>query len=308
MRRRRNFILIGISCLIMAGAVWLGLSGDNEPVYKGRSLSWWLYIYGGMTAFDRPSYGEAAEAVRNIGTNALPTMLRWICFEPSQSKWRRKLEKDLEMLPVPRVTRPFREWLGQDVASIRAQSVLSGFEILGPVAAPAAPELGRLANDPTHPFTAIRATAALAHIGPAALPQLLTVITNTRAITRDIAIATISDFESPARAVIPSLLQCLSDKNPAVARMAAGALGELKLEPGLVVPALCGVLGGTNSSLRACAAEALEEFGGQAKSAAPILVAALADPDHSMRTAATNALAKIAPEMLVLKVETQPTE
>src|SRR5690242_3243308 len=52
---------------IVAVAVW---PGDREPEYQGKKLSEWL-------AMQHEHPAEAARAVRAIGTNAIPFLLRW---------------------------------------------------------------------------------------------------------------------------------------------------------------------------------------------------------------------------------------
>ncbi|MCX6924607.1 MAG: hypothetical protein NT154_15535, partial [Verrucomicrobia bacterium] len=57
------------------------LSSEREPTYQGRSFTDWLDEYYSdsreRTEDDTPKT-EAYFAIRAIGTNALPTLLRWV--------------------------------------------------------------------------------------------------------------------------------------------------------------------------------------------------------------------------------------
>src|SRR5579872_1082215 len=78
MRKGRCIQFAVVLAAGVCGLVWLLYSQlGTEPVYLGKRLSVWL------DAKDRPlSYGiepyEAREAVRLAGTNAIPSLLRFL--------------------------------------------------------------------------------------------------------------------------------------------------------------------------------------------------------------------------------------
>src|SRR5256885_15128646 len=78
MRGYRLYIVLFACALIVACGFFLW-AREREPQYKGRSLTGWLRRYESKD-------GEAAAAVRQIGTNAIPFLLKWMCYEPGQ--WR----------------------------------------------------------------------------------------------------------------------------------------------------------------------------------------------------------------------------
>jgi len=121
MRRGRRALLIVAGCVLLACAVWVVWPGQKEPEYQGKKLSEWLYLYVVTHGADE----GAAAAVREIGTNGLPWLMRGISIEPG--KWRQVVAK----LPGPfnRVA-----WF-KDGLMERAEAV-GGFRILRYVASP----------------------------------------------------------------------------------------------------------------------------------------------------------------------------
>jgi hypothetical protein len=77
-------IVLAIVLVAIAGAIAWQILRTREPSYQGRSLGSWLTAYYPVTqktpATERARKAEemrkAHEAVRQIGTDALPTLLR----------------------------------------------------------------------------------------------------------------------------------------------------------------------------------------------------------------------------------------
>src|ERR1051325_7061051 len=119
MRVRGKHLLI--LAVLVAPAMTMPLARrDREPSYNGHTLSEWLHAA-------RPGYinppappADATAAVRQIGTNALPTLLKWASYDPTrlQSKLRNIMS-------------------GSD----HPVDAEDGFRLLGPVAGPAIPGL-----------------------------------------------------------------------------------------------------------------------------------------------------------------------
>lgn len=296
--RKRTKVLLLVGCLAAASALILCGIHQQEPHYQGRSLSHWLHIYAkdmfvhhhGEEPPPDEEQIQAAEAVRHIGTNALPLLLTHLAYEPSPLtlKCLQKLA-DLPQRCVPRVL--FRKVL-------QAEESIVGFEILGPVASPAIPRLATLAKDPIHNRAAERATLALGYIGPQSLPALLDVITNTQGYARYRAITRLGTFGTNATPALPLLLQDLQASDNRVASGAASTLGRLALAPNVVVPELTKCLQSSNPLLRSAAVSSLGKFGSVARPATSQVCQRLADSAEDVREQATNALLKIAPEVL----------
>src|SRR5260370_39595352 len=105
----------------------------------------------------------AEGAIREIGTNGLPAMLVWLRYEPSQTK-----TNIMEFLKRMRRS-AFGRWIPPQLTYEHGPPPAHiGFNVLGPAAAPAIPELTQMANDVQHSRPAARALMALSAIGPAA--------------------------------------------------------------------------------------------------------------------------------------------
>ena len=155
MTRRWRALQIFLACSLVALIVWVAWPRDSEPLYRGKKLSEWLFLYTVYKATKAGSSEPAALAVREIGTNGLPWLMRAISFEPAQ--WQQAAAK----LPQPfcRVAM-FRSGILQ-----RAEA-LHGFHILGPAARPAIPQLTDWANNaPTSSLRKAYAQVALREMG-----------------------------------------------------------------------------------------------------------------------------------------------
>jgi hypothetical protein len=118
--------------------------GQQEPGYQGKKLSEWLEIARNPEFDHSRQQADAEAAVRSIGTNALPLLLKWVNYAPARSQvmsqlqeW--KLLRHLRYLQLP--LRPTKRDEKQFTVAIK------GFEILGPLAGPAAPRLRKIAAD-----------------------------------------------------------------------------------------------------------------------------------------------------------------
>lgn len=155
-RRRLLFILLGcVATLTFAVILW---PREREPEYKGVTLSTWLSRCGSTNLNQSLA---AADAIQQIGTNALPFLLRWIQHEPG---WRDALGQ--KILKWPAIgSRADVQRLIWKMTKYRAASAVTGFKILGPDARPARAELQRLAENAKAPETAIRAVDCLISAG-----------------------------------------------------------------------------------------------------------------------------------------------
>jgi hypothetical protein len=141
---------------------------SDEPEYEGRRLSEWLH-------YDRATYDyhETQVALRSIGTNAIPHLLKWIAYEPPA--WQTTFNEKLPEFIINRSA--VRGWL--DEGELRARSATMGFRVLGTNAVSAIPELEALMNDATKPNSSSRAIYALSYIGEPAIPSLKAAFANT---------------------------------------------------------------------------------------------------------------------------------
>lgn len=259
--RHPLFLWLGVTCSLGV-ALWLtGLVRySREPVYQGKRLSSWLKAYaiqGGQKAL-------ADEAVRQAGTNAIPSLLRLLRFEDSALKVKfMDLVEQQHLMTIP---------LNQFITAVAWNGAgAKGFEVLGTNAQSATSALITIANrntSPSSPYPSSRyyALDALGSIGP------------------------------PAKEAIPSLLRWATNTNAHVLCSAMHALVRISEEPDLVLPVLTNALHSAVPVVRMNAVLALGEFGPNAKPAAPALVDMFNDSFPEVRRSATAALKAIDPE------------
>jgi hypothetical protein len=125
-----------ITALVVAtlGALLWMLSspGEREPVYQGKTLTWWLSDFWPGRNPTPEKMEQDKLAVRQIGTNALPILLQWISARDAPLK--QKMVAWIYRHPLA----PFRRESSTD----KNMLAVSGFSILGKSqAAPAVPVL-----------------------------------------------------------------------------------------------------------------------------------------------------------------------
>jgi hypothetical protein len=218
--RKHRTLLIATAFVAVAIASALLLAPNQEPRYNGRPLSKWVQVYSQGT----PEFSEAEQAIRTIGTNALPFLLKWIRQEPPS--WAGTADRALpQALSETAPARFLIDGLGYETAN----GAMLAFGVLGTNAAPAIPELVALMKGTTNRATAVRAIAALSGLGPRALPHILSALSNTNQAGR----ATIPHFivmmavDLGTNACLPALRAALQDPDPAVRTHASRALHTL---------------------------------------------------------------------------------
>lgn len=290
----RNWIMLLAVALLAGGLNRVEAANQEpEPSYQGHSLYEWLCTYEAidrsyplrdrgfpfmMTALQE-DLKSSTSAVRQIGSNAIPSLLAWIQYEDT---W------------------PRTNYLSRsnkvESALHRAQLAVVGFDLLGAEARAACPVLGRLASDPDKAGARERAMEALIKIGPEALPELVSILTNTIAPRREKAAEAIGGFGTNALAALPVLLRCTVDKDEKVVISAAVALSELPSRHDVVLPALTNVLNEPRLSVRWGGVRALSWHTPRPEVAVPALSHALSDPNPDVRCLAINVLSDLRPQ------------
>ncbi len=301
---KRRLIVFPSAVTLLAAAIIMAHIPSREPFYKGKRLSEWARAYAANTLTTKPDTSEqrqARDAIRQIGTNAIPDLLKWINYEQPvwKTTWYPKINPLLQKLNP--------NWPMWDDKRLGAEDAICAFEVLGPKAAGAIPELSRMVNETRAPETSWRAARALAFLGDGALHPLLSALTNRQPTIRLFAASAMEHFQSDSRPAAPVLFQLLKDQYEPVAAHAARTLGKLKLEPDLSVSALITSLRDSRVTVREFAAIALGAYGEQARLPVPALLTLTSDLDLPARLTATNALLKILPEALTNTVETTNT-
>jgi hypothetical protein len=258
---------MGVAACLLAGVGGISLvlshGKSTEPVYKGKRLSVWLEegSFPQKTEGAAAAKAQAEEAVRQIGTNAIPTLLQM--FNRGNSVVGRKVEYLRRKLHL---TSGYEKMTPASRANLAAQS---GLRALGTNAAGAVPGLCAIYDRTPSDFGKLVIAEYLQSLGPhakAAIPSLLRSVVNT-------------NIESRARLT------------------AIGALMTIHADLEKVVPAVIKSLNDANSDVRSQAIECLRQFGKDARAAGPALVKLLKDPNQDVRAEATRALKTIDPEL-----------
>lgn len=286
-----------LACLALAAGL---LPSRTEPRYKGLSLSKWLDLY--QHTYDERHY-EAGEAVRRLGPKALPSLVRWTdCEVPP---WRLNLSAWLNK--APRCVRGIAAVAGLVEAKhdARCELAFSGFELLGPEAAPALPDLTRLMERSRSLHVQRHVLWAFAHLGPSGLSPLVASFENPNS-DHELAgrlIAAGRYFAPNGASAVPVLARYATNADYRVARAAIRALGSVGSDSRITVSALTNCLErcmqtGRGHIAAEEAAYALARLGTGGQAGVPSLLRALHHRDLRLRSIAYGALSQLAPDSL----------
>ncbi|MDB6125493.1 MAG: hypothetical protein JWQ71_4486 [Pedosphaera sp.] len=287
--------LIAVGLLLAAGTATITLvamTSPPDPIYQGRPLSSWLQQlddgyreqgvqlpWGAWPAQVQRSaqQAQAADAVLQIGTNALPYLLHAMTREDStfKSKLNQLLSKD-----------PSRS----SNAARHRQSTLA-LDVLGPVAKPAIPKL----TQALHAVTSSKEAAiALAATGPDGWAVLSREISSTNEAAIACSIWALGSHHVTVPETIPSLMVAVTNNIPlGIGALSAWALAEIGQNREQVVPLLITGLKSSEYDLRWSCARALGKLGPNARIAVPALIDALQDRTSKVRNNAAEALWQI---------------
>src|SRR5882724_10172199 len=124
---QRRILTVTLLIAAVGALVWFLLRPDPEPTYQGKPLSYWLdgFVSG------NPSPDKATEAVRQIGTNAIPTLLCLLRAEDSKFKLKLiRLSQKQHLINFDLRTADFKHMEAE-----------LGFECLGSLAKSAVPDI-----------------------------------------------------------------------------------------------------------------------------------------------------------------------
>lgn len=217
-------ILLAVVCLVAARAF-----RTRGPHYRGRSLSSWTERLGSSLGEPNP---EAEEAIRGIGTNALPYLLKWIT-QPSESHpFRAAVDRTVFRLPDFPGNGRILNWARQDPEENLADGAALAIGALGTNAQAVVPELFRLMNSPGSDTNLVssRCYSALAYCHTdSAMPMYLAQLANTNAPNRKDAAFLIAccPLETNADLAITALVHYLKDGDVSVIESALGGLSRM---------------------------------------------------------------------------------
>ncbi len=237
--RRLGLLLMALYVLLTVlatWALWRSLT-THEPTYRGKRLSAWLEVLDPGKARPRGTQTdlEAEEAIRHIGTNAIPQLLRLVRARDTRLKqWLISWAQKQHAI----------DFHFKLVYQRRAAGCL-GFEALGPLGRPAVPGLVNILTSDSLAEARMIAAASLGCIGP------------------------------DARSAAAALFHATTDTNEWVRNNALCALTSILPDPQLAIPVLIASLDDPLDTARENAAHCLGRYGPQAKAAVPALVRTL---------------------------------
>jgi len=255
------------------------MAADKEPQYQGRSLSYWASQIDPHVATIASINGVPVPppahqtAIQAIGTNALPTLLKWIA------------QKDVADTSCLHPSHGMQaEWC---------------FGILGPAARPAIPKLTELALKYADRQRYDRCISVLANLAPESVPNLKQILANGPDEKRFSVIESFALLDTNSQSILlPEVIKCLVGKDENLGWKAAGELSESSLPDHVVVASLLKVLPSVSTAARGRIFRCLYWSKYPAKEAVTPLRRALSDPNAQIRQEATWALQRIAPEFL----------
>lgn len=248
------------------------VSRSQQPVYDGKTLSEWL----SDVENEKPNEtnAQAREAIRQIGTNALPFLLEEISA-PGEI-WDRVDGTNI--------------YCKSQEAYKRRFNIGVGFKILGPIAKPAIPALVDLLNQGNNPESA---ADALTEVDPQIAAIALThALTNKSTDRRIAAAGSLVFVGTNADIAVSNLIQCLKSQ-PYEKCVMEATLGEIHSRPDITVPALIEAYSDKDLQVRVESIRALGEFGKAAASAVPALKQMTNDSNQAIRFEAAEALKQI---------------
>jgi hypothetical protein len=274
-KRGHRILLIAASIIILSLLTWLLWPAEREPEYQGKKLSEWLKV----PAHEAKAQG-ADEAVRHIGTNGIPWLLRWVGYkEPAiKAKAGRWISKLPRRLRKPWVFR----WAAADPSKMnRKFSAPLAFRYLGQEGRSAVPALTDMALQTNN-----EALMALELMGPTGYPGLIKVVEHPGLLYRGRLLEILSrpGLQTNTAVILPVVLGRLNDPDRDIVVQAIASLEWTKVAPERAIPALAATAKHPDPYVRRWCAGALGQYG--EASAKPALTALLDDSDSSVRLAA----------------------
>src|SRR6266478_1638735 len=223
MGKTRRLLLLAVLIAMLGFVSWLVLSQPSEPVYQGKPLSFWCDQYASSVGQnpDFDLHGRATSAISTIGTNAIPTLLRWLKARDSKFKL-----KFIELASKQHVIN-----LRWKTAEERHYEAANGFGVLrsdGKSAIPALLEIYNGRNsDPNDNLRYTDAHFIFGCMGPAAadaVPRLVQDTTDTNIYIRWDAILALARIHAKPELTVPALTRSLRDPDQNVRESAAKSL------------------------------------------------------------------------------------
>jgi HEAT repeat protein len=275
-----------LGCLAAAALLmWRLFLRQSQPVYQGRPLLAWVKD---LKSASPKQQERAAAAVRSLGRQALPTLVRVLARR--DSVFRRPLLATQNKLPAPlwwplyRLVRPYE-------AEYERQLAAEALGLLGPQAQPALPTLAAALNDP-QARVSLAAANALGALGKAAVPVLAKACRTAPEPNRAFACSALAQLGPEAADAIPAWLETLAEPDPN--RRSFAFLGLSRIGPP-AIPPLLGLLARGDTARHGPAIEALTRIGSSSHEGMLALIAASHDSSAQARAGVVEAISRATP-------------
>ena len=290
-RHRRRILQAILAVAVLSLLAWL-LLREREPSYQGKKLSVWLEEArrrGEASDLfnDAPIETRTATALRTMGADTLPTLLRMV--QTRDSAYRRALVKLSEE----------QTWLWlhtRRIDDIRIETV-HAFAVLGPMAKPALPELAALLRDQDSDVRLL-AAFCLGKIGSAeAVPALQKYldgcirITTTKREEKWLGAWALGAIGPAARPALPQLVVLTNDSDYMVQIAAQAAIVRITGEG--LGPWMQALQDTSNATNWLRAARIVQFIGTNAAPAIPFLLLSLQQTNFAIQENALQALGHI---------------
>jgi hypothetical protein len=270
-------LAIASGLILAAAALCLFVVLPREPSFQGRSLSAWLAALddgeGGRAIQWSPEplkkltqeQVEASQAVRQMGTNALPELFERLQTREGTLRSKKESVRDW-LMREGFMRRSYAYESHTPAAEVRHRAAL-GIIALEPSAKPQVSKLVPLFNDAEF---SKEAALVLASIAPAGLLPLQAEINKAPSWQSTCAVWALAHFRTNSDAIIPGILADLTNSDVGIRCRSAWTLTRIQIDPEVAVQALTNAAG--QQDLRNLCLRALANYGTRAQSAVPFLV------------------------------------
>ena len=265
---KRRLLFAAVVLAVMGVLAWYLLVPTPEPRYKGQPLSAWLLGYAWSSGSQMPApasvarYGfsvhrtlhvdwdESDAAIRAIGTNAIPTLLRMLRARDTKVKIAliHLLEKQhvIGIVYTPADSQNF--------------AAAMGFRKLGAQGVSAIPDLINIYRRNISPWSRSATSTALYDLAPFGVAQIAQGMASPDLQVRRMLIGALADIRRQPDVLVPVLAKSLHDSDADVRITAAGALATFGPDASSAVPDLQQLRQDQNSEARFAAQYALDRI------------------------------------------------
>jgi len=248
---------------------------------------------------------QAATAIRHIGTNALPLLVKWL--EYKRPGWQVKLDATLYRFDDWRLIKSIRKGISRDKEIELHSCAILGFAMLRAESNRTVQDVLRLTDDPER-SRAYRALSALSLLGKEGLVALTGIAGDPTSANQYLALkvfAALRPLGTNVSPAIPTIVRAASDADPDIAQAALYSLCILGLEPGMSFPVFTNAIASTNRNLKVHTIHHVGYFGTPTdlQPLVPSISNCLHDADIGVRSKAIEMLTHIAPEITLRSAE-----